>query len=84
MSRNSLSHFKLILYGFLPGVGPHIKFHPNRMNNAVSRAGPFGLSKNSGSHLKLILMKNAEVQNVNISKTIDPNLWCIVMIEKAY
>ena len=32
-SKNSRSHFKLILCCFLPNSCPHTKFHPNRTKN---------------------------------------------------
>ena len=62
-SKNSRSHFKLILRCFWFIIGPHTKFHPNRTKNTqvrnfsclsvlVSRAGR---SKNGRRHFKLFL-----------------------------
>ena len=62
-SKNSRSHFKLILRCFWFIIGPHTKFHPKRTKNTqvrnfsclsvlVSRAGR---SKNGRRHFKLFL-----------------------------
>ena len=62
-SKNSRSHFKLILCCFKPNISSQTKFNQNRMKNTEvekshylsASVGRLGRPKNSHSHFKLIL-----------------------------